>query len=457
MNQKIILPKYIVQIMDTFKKNGYQVFVVGGAVRDLLLKKEVDNWDLTTNAKPEEIIKLFPESFYHNQYGTVTIPLKVEKKDSKPIFIEVTPFRKESHYQDFRHPKKIVWAKTLEEDLARRDFTINAIAFDGKKLFDPYQGIADLQKKIIRAVGDPNKRFQEDALRLMRAVRFATELGFFIEEETRKAIIKNSHLLEKIARERIRDEFLKIIRSDHPADGILFLKNTSLLKYIIPELDKAFSIPQKSPKRHHIYDVGTHLVMSLKYCPSKKPIVRLAVLLHDIGKVVTFKKDEKTGLITFYNHEVVGAEMVKKIADDLRLSKKEKEKLYLLVRFHQFTVSELQTDKAIRRFIRNVGKENLKDILDLRTADRLGSLAKPTSWRLELFKKRLKEVQKEPFKITDLEIDGYDVMKILSIKPGPKVGQVLKTIFNEVVEKKIENKREILLKRIEQFKNEKNN
>jgi len=447
------LPEAIKNIFSIFKKNGFEIYLVGGAVRDFLLGKKPKNFDFTTNATPEKIQSLFPNSFYNNTYGTVSIPLEIEDLSSlQKTIVEITPFRKEEDYTDFRHPEKIEWAKTLEEDLARRDFTINAIAYDGKKIIDPYYGQKDLKEKIVRCVGDPDKRFTEDALRLLRAIRFASQLGFLIEEKTRKAIEKNSQLITKISWERIRDEFLKILKSDHPAEGVLFLRNTGLLKYILPELDVCFSIPQKSPKRHHIYDVGTHLVMSLKHCPSKDEITRFATLIHDIGKAKTFKKDEKTGLITFYNHEVVGKKLAEKIAERFKLSSKQKEKLVRLVSYHQFTVSELQTDKAIRRFIRNVGKEYLLDMLDLRVADRLGSGAKATSWRLELFKKRLIEVQKEPFKITDLKVNGYDVMRILEIKPGPKVGEVLKYLFEKVVEKKLKNEREVLLKEIEKFK-----
>jgi len=447
------LPEAIKNIFSIFKNNGFEIYLVGGAVRDFLLGKNPKNFDFTTNATPKQIQSLFPNSFYHNTYGTVSIPVEREGLSSlQKTIVEITPFRKEEDYTDFRHPEKIEWAKTLEEDLARRDFTINAIAYDGKKIIDPYQGQKDLKEKIIRCVGDPDKRFTEDALRLLRAIRFASQLGFLIEEKTREAIVKNNYLITKISWERIRDEFLKILKSDHPAEGVLFLRNTGLLKYILPELDICFSIPQKSPKRHHIYDVGTHLTMSLKHCPSKDEITRFATLIHDIGKAKTFKKDEKTGLITFYNHEVVGKKLVEKIAERFKLSSKQKEKLVRLVAYHQFTVSELQTDKAIRRFIRNVGKEYLLDMLDLRTADRLGSGTKATSWRLELFKKRLIEVQKEPFKITDLKVNGYDVMRILEIKPGPKVGKVLKYLFEKVVEKKLKNEREVLLKEIEKLK-----
>jgi len=283
MTSTFILPKYVSDFMAVFKKNNYQIYLVGGAVRNLLLGRQTANWDFTTDAKPEEILKLFPDGFYNNKYGTVTVPA-VNK-----ILLEITPFRRESDYKDLRHPEKISWAKTVEEDLARRDFTINAIAFDGEKFIDPHHGQQHIEKKIIVAVGNPDKRFSEDALRLLRAIRLASELGFLIEENTRKAIIKNASLIKNISWERIRDELFKILASEHPAEGILFLRNSGLLKYVLPELNKCFSIPQKSPKRHHIYDVGTHLVLSLKACQSKDVIVRLATLLHDDGKAETFK------------------------------------------------------------------------------------------------------------------------------------------------------------------------
>ena len=442
----LTLPNDIKSFLDSFQKKGYKIYVVGGPVRDMLLGKPITNWDFATDATPEKILKLFPEGFYNNQFGTVGISLQ------EGMLLEVTTFRKEGNYKDARHPDKIEWAKTIEEDLARRDFTINAMAYDGKKIVDLYRGQEDLAKKSIRAVGDPDKRFSEDALRLMRAIRLASELGFLIEDNTRTSIQKKAQLITKISWERIRDELLKILASANPSEGILFLRNTGLLTFILPELDICFIIPQKSPKRHHIFDVGTHLVMSLKHCPSKDTITRLASLLHDIGKSKTFRRDESTGLITFYNHEVVGTQMVEKIADRFRFSGKQKEKLVRLVQYHQFTVSELQTDKAVRRFIRNVGKEYLLDILDLRYSDRVGSGAAPTSWRYELFKKRLDEVQKEPFSISDLKIDGNDVMKILQLKPGPQVGNVLKSIFNDEEEGREKNEKEVLLKKLGEFK-----
>ncbi len=424
------------------QKNEFQIFIVGGAVRDLLLGKKTDNWDFATNATPEEIQKIFPDSFYNNKYGTVTVP------STDKIFFEITTFRKESEYKDLRHPEKVIWAKTIEEDLSRRDFTINAIAYDGKKLIDPFNGQKDLENKVIRAVGNPDERFSEDALRLMRAIRFTSELGFFIEEQTRLSIQKNAQLITKISGERIRDELFKILASDNPSEGILFMRNTGLLTFILPEVDLCFVIPQKSPNRHHIYDVGTHLVMSLKHCPSKDVITRFAALLHDIGKAKTFAKDEATGQITFYNHEMESTKQAEAIANRLKLSNKEKNKLLTLIRYHQFTLTEIQTDKAVRRFIRQVGREYIQDMLDLRTADRVGSGSKPTSWRLELFKKRLIEVQKEPFTVSDLKITGNDVMKELNLKPGPEVGKILKKLFDEVVEGKVKNEKDILIKKL---------
>lgn len=443
----IKLPKAVSEFMVVFKKNKFQIYVVGGAVRDLLLNKLVDNWDFTTDAAPEQIQKIFSDSFYNNIYGTVTVRA-LRAIPQQNFLFEITPFRKESEYTDLRHPKKIEWAKTIKEDLSRRDFTINAIAYDGKNIIDPYFGQKDLSNKLIKTVGDPDIRFNEDALRLLRAIRFTSQLGFLIEDNTRNSIQKNASLITKISWERIRDEFLKILESTHPAEGIFFLKNTGLLTYILPEVNVCFSIPQKSPKRHHVYDVGTHLIMALKNCPSYDPITRFATLIHDIGKVKTFHKDEKTELITFYNHEVVSKKQTEIIANRFKLSNKQKDKLVTLVAEHQFTVSEIQTDKAVRRFIKNVTKDYLQDMLDLRTGDRIGSGAKPTSWRLDLFKKRLMEVQKEPFKITDLKITGNDVMNILKLKPGPKVGEILKQLFDQVIEGKIKNEKQTLLDRI---------
>ncbi|MCL4338599.1 CCA tRNA nucleotidyltransferase [Patescibacteria group bacterium] len=456
ITMKIALPKEVNTTLLILEKAGFQAYAVGGCVRDIILLKPTKDWDFTTDATPEEIIKLFPDSFYDNKFGTVGVEVKTsngKKLDTSDIY-EITTFRSEMGYSDHRHPDKIIWGKTLEEDLERRDFTINAMATNGEKIIDLYGGQKDISQKLIKAVGDANLRFTEDALRMMRAIRIATELQFLIEEKTFMAIKKNASLLAKISTERVRDELLKVLASDFPADGIMLLKNAGLLPFILPELEKCFGVEQKSPKRHHIFDVGTHLLMSLKNCPSSNPIVRLATLLHDIGKPATFNKTSE-GIITFYNHEIIGTSIVRNIAQRLHLSKKDSNLLLTLVRYHQFTVDERQTDTSVRRFIRNVTPEYLTHMLHLRTGDRLGGGARETSWRLELFKKRLLEVQKQPFTAADLKIDGYDVMKIFDTRPGPLVGKVLDMLFNDVVEGKLPNEREILLTKLKELKSKK--
>ena len=436
------LPDEVKQFMAKFAKANFEIYVVGGAVRDALMGHIVYDWDFTTNAQPSEILTIYPDGFYDNSFGTVGVSF--ENLD-RPF--EITTFRTEHGYSDNRRPDKVIWGKTLEEDLKRRDFTINAMAYDGKKIIDLYGGQKDLNNKLIRAVGDPNERFNEDALRMMRAVRIGGELNFEIEEKTLEAIKINSTLINKIAKERIKDELFKILKSSNPYKGIVLLKDTGLMQEILPELMKCFGVGQKSPQRHHIYDVGNHLLMSLKECKSPDPVTRFATLIHDIGKPQTYKKLD-SGIITFYNHEMVSTKIAINIADRLRFSAKEKGKFVKLIRFHQFTVDEHQTDSAIRRFLRNIGLENVEDMLALRVADRLGGGARETSWRLEEFKKRLFEVQKQPFSIKDLKINGKDVMEILKIPSGPKVGEILEKIFNEVVEKNLPNERKVLLKSI---------
>lgn len=439
------LPIEVKEIMEKFAKANFEIYVVGGAVRDILMGKIVSDWDFTTNATPEKILKIYPDGFCDNIYGTVG--LTVEGYD-KPF--EITTFRTEHGYSDNRRPDTVSWGKTLKEDLERRDFTINSMAFDGSKIIDLYKGQKDLDNKIVRAVGDASERFNEDALRMMRAVRIAGELNFRIEEKTFEAIQTNSALINKIAKERVKDELFKILKSNNPYAGILHLKETGLMQEIIPEMTKCFGVEQKSPSRHHIYDVGQHLLMSLKECKSQDPITRFATLIHDIGKPQTFRK-LSTGVITFYNHEMVSTRIAENLAERFKFSTKEREKLVKLVRFHQFTVDENQTDSAIRRFITNVGLEYVQDMLDLRVADRLGGGARETSWRLEEFKKRLVEVQKQPFSIKDLKISGRDVMEELDIPAGPKVGVILEKLFNEVVEKKVPNEKELLLKSLCDF------
>lgn len=462
----IQIPKQLLQIIQTFEKSGFEIYIVGGAVRDILMGNTTYDWDLTTNACPEEMLKILPDAYYDNQFGTVGIPDKTSGR--RPY--EITTFRTESGYSDTRHPDNVTWGKTLEEDLSRREATISAMSFKilnpkhavpnklqsinhklqnikkvDVQLIDPFNGKVDLDNKIFRAVGNPEERYREDALRMIRAIRISAQLGLTIEEKTFEGIKKNSSLINEIAKERVRDELLKIFASSYPHEGMLLLRNSGLMKEILPEIEETFGVEQKSPGRHHIYDVGTHSLMSLKNCPSKDPIVRFATFIHDSGKAKTYKKNQ-SGVITFYNHELVSTNNAYNIAKRLRFSNRDTDRLIKLVRWHQFTVDERQTDSAVRRFLRNVGLENIDDMLNLRIGDRLGGGATETSWRLEQFKKRLIEVQKQPFTVRDLKIDGNDIMKILGIKPGPKVGEILDSLFEKVVEKEIENTKTDLLK-----------
>ena len=448
MNQTI--PAFIKDTYSIIKSGGYEVYLVGGSVRDLLLQKPIKDWDFTTSAAPEQILQLFPQGFYDNKFGTVGIPVETAPDGQRSI-LEITTFRTEDGYSDSRHPENVNWGKSLADDVQRRDFTINALAMelDSNQILDYVNGQDDLHRRIIKTVGDAKQRFKEDALRLMRAIRFATQLGFQIEEKTLLAIKNDAKLLQNISKERIRDELLKILSSEYPYEGVLLLKNTGLLEYILPELLEGISVSMVRPGRHHTTEVFEHNLLALRYCPSTDPIIRLAALIHDIAKP-RVRSEDKNGLVIFHNHELVGAKMAAMIADRLRLSKKQKEKIVTLVRWHMFTVDEHITDAAVRRFIRRVGVENVKDILDVRIADRLGSGTKTAeSWRLIEFKKRIEEqLSPAPFSINDLAIDGNDIMQELNLKPSKEVGEILQKLFTEVDEDLSKNSREYLLNRI---------
>jgi len=437
-----IIPVKVEKLIKKFRENNAEIYIVGGAVRDLILKKKVKDWDFTTNLTPEEMQRIFPKnSFYNNKFGTISVV------DGDDIF-EVTTFRTERGYSDARHPDEIKWGKTLEEDLQRRDFTVNAMALDwNDKLIDLYDGQNDLKNKLIKCVGNPDERFKEDALRMMRAIRIASQIGFLIEEKTFESIQKNAVLIQKIASERIKDELFKILLSPAPSDGIILLNNSGLLKEVIPELLDGVGVRQKG---HHIDDVWTHNLKTLNNCSTNDPVTKLAALLHDVGKPKSMIGEGEGR--TFHNHEIIGSRMAVNIGKRLRLSNKELEQLFKLVRWHMFSVISTQTDKAVRRFIRNVTTDYIDEMIALRRGDRLGSGAKESSWRWELFKKRIVEVQKQPFSIKDLKVNGMDVMEILEIKPGKRVGEVLETIFNEVEENPNLNQREILLEKIKKFK-----
>ena len=443
------IPKEIQSITEKLEKSGFEAFIVGGPVRDFLLGKMPKDWDITTNAKPEEIQKVFPENFYNNKFGTVTVVNKSTKDESLKN-VEITTFRIDADYSDNRHPDTVKFTPSLKEDLARRDFTVNAMALkvESHNVIDLFKGQDDLGNKIIRAVGDPNKRFNEDALRMLRAVRFSARLDFEIEKSTFEAIQKNSGLLKFVSQERIRDEFEKIILSDRAYEGVELLRISGLLSFVVPELESGIGVSQN---RHHIYTIYEHCALSLKHCPSKKLEVRLAALFHDIAKPQT-----KAGTgpdSTFYNHDFVGAKFVKKILTRLKFPNKIVEKVSLLVKNHMFYYNVDEVSEAgVRRLIRRTGKENLKDLMDLRIADRLGSgVPKAKPYKLRHLEYLIEKVSKDPISAKMLKVNGQDIMKILNASPGPKIGAILKVLLSEVIEEPNKNTKKYLEKRVKEL------
>lgn len=446
------IPRPVIEVLEKIKEAGFEAYIVGGCVRDLILEREVKDWDLTTNAKPEEIMSIFPDSFYENEFGTVGV--KLENKERNVDVVEVTTYRIESKYSDKRHPDGVKFAKTLEEDLGRRDFTMNALALKVEsvgeyKIIDLFGGQKDIKNKIIRAAGDPNERFSEDALRMMRAVRFYAQLGFTIEEKTFEAIKKNAKYLGHIAQERIKDELVKIILSNHPSEGIEMLCDTGLLRYIIPELEKGVGVKQN---RHHIYTIYQHSIMSLKHCPSSKLEVRLAALFHDIAKPQT-KRGE--GLYaTFYNHDHIGSRIAGKILERLRFPKEIINKVSLLVDNHMFYYNPDEvSESSVRRLVRKVGMENMKDLIDLRIADRLGSgVPKAKPYKLRHLEYIIEKVSKDPISAKMLKVNGHDLINELHLRAGPKIGAILDVLLSEVIEVPLKNTKEQLLARAKELK-----
>ncbi len=446
------IPKYLYKISKKFIDNGYQIYLVGGVIRDILLEREfpANEMDLTTNATPDEVKKLFgyviPTGIKH---GTVTVI-----KDD--INFEITTFRLDGKYSDGRHPDKIEYAKTIEEDLQRRDFTINSFAFDlnSYKLIDLFDGLSDLKNSIIRTIGNPDERFREDGLRLMRAVRFATTLNFVIEDKTYRSIKKYIFMLRNVSMERIRDEFIKIILSDKPSVGIELLRKTEILRVILPELLTGFGIKQN---KFHKYDIYYHNIYTCDATPSNNLPVRLSALLHDISKPVAknIPEDREKDEATFYNHEVIGAIVAKKVLLRLKFSNEIINRVTSLIKNHMFYYTDEWTDSAVRRFLRKVGTELLDDLFLLREADRIGGgLRKGKSIHLEKLKEHIQVIldKENAFSLKDLKVNGRDVMRIKNIKPSRKVGEILNYLLEKVLDDPEKNNVEILSKMIEEYK-----
>ncbi len=453
MNKEFSIPNEVTHVTNELEKAGFSAFLVGGCVRDLILDKHPKDWDITTNAKPEEVIALFPKTFYENDFGTVGIVNEEATKETLKV-IEVTPYRIESEYSDNRHPDSVIFSQKIEDDLKRRDFTVNALAYSlsKKELIDLYGGQTDIKDKIVRTVGNPISRFTEDGLRILRAIRFSVELSFEIHPDTEKAILENSHLLKKISMERIQDEFTKIIMSDNPMSGLLLMKKLGLLQYVIPELEKTIGVEQN---RAHAYDVWEHLLRSVQCSADKNyPLeIRLSALLHDISKPESRRWGKEQETWTFYGHEVLGARETKKILTNLKYPAKIIEKCVTLVRWHMFfSDTEQITLSAVRRMIANVGQENIWDLMNVRICDRIGTgRPKEDPYRLRKYHAMIEEALRDPVSVAMLKIDGKKLIEITETAPGPKIGFILHALLEEVLEDPSKNTSEYLENRAKEL------
>lgn len=464
MNTKSI-PSFVSHVTQRLQEAGFEAYLVGGCVRDLLTARVPKDWDITTNAKPEEVQAVFKDlkTVYENNFGTVTVvniapdrssrlsseALAKEDETSKEE-VQVTTYRSETGYSDNRRPDSVSYETRLEKDLERRDFTMNAIAYDPIKdtLKDIFEGIKDIKDKNIKCVLDPEIRFGEDALRIMRAIRFSTTLGFSIESATFEAILKKADSIRNISTERARDEFMKIIDSDAPAVGIDMLQKTGILKYIIPELEEGIGCEQKGA---HIYDVYQHLLHALQHSADKgfSRAIRLSALFHDIGKPATRRYDAKKDKYTFFGHEVVGARMTKKILDRLKVDRGTADLVVSLVRNHMFfSDTEQITLSAVRRIISKVNPEHIWELMQVRESDRVGMKKVEAPYRLRKYHAMIEEALRDPISVSQLAIDGTYLMEQLHMKPGPRMGWILHALLEEVLEDPTLNTVEKLTERV---------
>jgi tRNA nucleotidyltransferase (CCA-adding enzyme) len=444
-NKYTAIPPFVTHVTETLKQKGYEAYLVGGCVRDMLMHRYPNDWDIATNALPEQIEASFQDlkTVYENTYGTVTIINIAKEAEEREVpretpvdEVQVTTYRSEGKYSDIRHPDSVTYETKLEKDLERRDFTMNAIAFDPSNghFIDPYNGQKDIKDKLIKCVLYPDIRFEEDALRMLRAIRFSTILNFAVAHETLTAIAAKADLIKHISFERIRDEFIKMIKSPSPSAGIVIMEKTGLLSHIIPELMAGIGCEQKGA---HIYDVYQHLLHALQHAADKglSLEIRLAALFHDIGKPATRRYDRNKDKYTFFGHEVVGARMTKKIMERLKFSRETIDLVTTLVRNHMFfSDTEKITLSAVRRIIKNVGPEHVWELMQVRECDRVGMKKAEAPYRLRKYHAMIEEALRDPISVNQLAINGTYLMQTLKMKPGPRMGWLLHALLEEVLE-----------------------
>lgn len=426
------IPADVSDVLERLHTAGQEAFVVGGCVRDAIRGVEPQDWDIATDAKPDRIQELFRRSLYTNRFGTVVV--RTAERE-----IEVTTYRVEAEYSDARRPDSVEFTDSLLADLSRRDLTMNAMAWSGGRLVDPHGGKADLDNRIIRAVGDPDERFREDALRMLRAVRFAAVLGMLIEPATAAAIARNAGLAEGLSGERVNQEITKMLLADRPSAGVRLLSELGLLAVICPELEVCRRIPQDKAVAQDVFE---HSLLALDAVERPDLVLRLAALLHDVGKAETMADGH------FHQHEFVGEHLSRRILRRWKFPKETVSQVAHLVRHHMFWYQDGWTDAAVRRFIRNVGLDNILTLFELRRADNIGSGAR--AGKMYALDQLLLRVQEEiqranAVSTRDLAVDGNDLMAELGLEPGPEVGRIQRELFERVLDDPDLNTRESLL------------
>lgn len=435
--KSLAVPDFVISICSVLNRAGFQAFVVGGGVRDALRGESPKDWDIATDAPPTAVEELFAKTIpTGKRFGTITV------RESGHL-VEVTTFRQDADYSDGRRPDRVTYSQDIHEDLRRRDFTVNAIAYEPleERFVDPHQGIRDIRRRLLRTVGEPEERFREDALRMLRMLRLAAVLEFKIHRLAKRAI--HPDWIAPVSRERVREELSLLVTAKNLAPSLTLMHESGLLAEILPELAACAGVNQGS---RHKWDVFFHSVRAAEIIKPELHL-RLAALLHDVAKPKTRTEEERQ--VHFYGHDQQGEAMVKEVLSRLRYSNQLIQKTALLVRHHMFQIQPDSSPKAIRRFIRKVGKENIYDVLELRRADVLAMRVQPRQAHhyFELLYQRVAETLAEDhvFSMEDLAIDGYDIMESLQLKPGPYIGAILNYLFDHVTEDPSDNRREVLL------------